>query len=428
MLNLTTQKKILVVVESIDVEDSSGSKANVALIQNLHKAGFDLLVYHYTRKEIKLQGIPCVEIKENRLNGLFFLSRIERYTRSFLKLSFSKPLEKVFGFSFTLFNDRNSIVAALKAIRSFKPDLVLTLSKGGSFRPHHALLKMPELHKKWLAYIHDPYPMHFYPKPYTWTEAGASQKEEFMKEIALKSLITVFPSKLLMEWMGSHFAPFQKKGVVIPHQLDCERKKEVSKQLPEYFDPKNFNIVHAGNLLWGRDPNGLILGFKEFLNVNSSAKRDARLIFLGGSNHYSLQLSEYENDISQFKVSPNYLDFGMVQNMQKLSVVNIILEAKSTISPFLPGKFPHCVAANRLILHLGPYKSESKRLLGESYDYWAEIDDVSRISKIITKLYNQWKQNPESMVLNRQDLEEYLSLSYLNKVMGEIFENIKNVK
>jgi hypothetical protein len=105
-------------------------------------------------------------------------------------------------------------------MEGFKPDLVLTLSKGGSFRPHHALLKMPELQKKWMAYIHDPYPMHFYPKPYTWTEAGARQKEEFMKEVALKAEITAFPSKLLMDWMGSHYAPYQTKGVVIPHQVD----------------------------------------------------------------------------------------------------------------------------------------------------------------------------------------------------------------
>jgi len=423
---LPTQKKILVVVESIDMEDSSGSKANVALIQNLHKAGFEVMVYHYTRKEIQLPGITCMAIKEKRWSGLFFLSRMERYIRSFLKLSLSKPLEKVFGFSFTLFNDRNSIVAALQEMEGFKPDLVLTLSKGGSFRPHHALLKMPEIHKKWMAYIHDPYPMHFYPKPYTWTEAGARQKEEFMKEVALKAKITAFPSKLLMEWMGSHFAPYQTKGVVIPHQVEHENIEEVNEELLGYFNRQNFNLVHAGNLLWGRDPSGLILGFQEFLKANRSAKKDARLIFLGGANHYSSELSEYERDIPQFKVSPDYLPFKMVQTIQKRSSVNIILEAKSTISPFLPGKFPHCISANRLILHLGPYKSESKRLLGESYKYWAEIDDVSRISEIITGLYEQWKRKPESMVLDRQDLEEYLSIPHLKEVMDGVFENLGN--
>ncbi len=423
---MPTQKKILVVVESIDLEDSSGSKANVAMIQNLHKSGFELLVYHYTRKDIQLSGINCNAVQEKRRSFLFFLSRMERYIRVLLKVSLSKPLEKVFGFSFTLFNDRNSIVAALQEMKGFKPDLVLTLSKGGSFRPHHALLKMPDLHKKWMAYIHDPYPMHFYPKPYTWTEAGARQKEEFMKEVALKAEITAFPSKLLMEWMGSHYAPYKTKGVVIPHQLEHENIDEVNENLPEYFNSQNFNLVHAGNLLWGRDPVGLILGFQEFLNTNPGAKKNARLIFLGGANHYSSELLEYERNIPQFKMSPEYLPFKMVQTIQKGSCVNIILEAKSTISPFLPGKFPHCISANRLILHLGPVNSESKRLLGESYKYWAEIDDVSRISKLITKLYDQWKRKPESMVLNRKDLEEYLSIPYLKEVIDGVFENLYN--
>jgi len=419
---LPHQKKILVVVESIDVEDSSGSKANVALIQNLHQAGFEVLVYHYTRKEIQLAEISCMAIKEKRRSALFLLSRLERYIRYYFKISLSKLLEKVFGFSFTLFNDRNSIVAALKEMKGFKPDLVLTLSKGGSFRPHHALLKMPGLHEKWMAYIHDPYPMHLYPKPYAWTEAGARQKEDFMKEVALKAEITAFPSKLLMEWMGSHFAPYQTKGVVIPHQVEHGRIEDLTEKLPEYFNPQNFNLVHAGNLLWGRDPRGLILGFQEFLKANPSAKKDTRLLFLGGANHYSSELSEYERELPQFKVIPDYLPFNLVQKIQKISCVNIILEAKSTISPFLPGKFPHCVSADKPILLLGPFISEAKRLLGDDYLYWAEIDEIEKIAGHIENLYFEWKKDSTHLELNRPDLEEYLSVNYLSETINKIFQ------
>jgi hypothetical protein len=417
---LSSQKKILVVVESIDVEDSSGSKANVALIKNLHRSGFEVIVYHYTRKEIHLSEIKCIAIKEKRRSVLFFLSRIERYIRVILKISLSRTLEKIFGFSFTLFNDRNSIVAALQEIEGFNPDLVLTLSKGGSFRPHHALLKLPELHKKWMAYMHDPYPMHFYPKPYTWTEAGARQKEDFMKEVALKAEITAFPSKLLMEWMGSHFAPYQTKGIVIPHQLINECIGEVKEELPKYFNSQNFNLVHAGNLLWGRDPNGIILGFQKFLKSNPLAQQNARLIFLGGANHYSNELTAYERGIDQLKVSRNYLPFNIVREIQYKSSINIILEAKSTISPFLPGKFPHCVGANKPILILGPRKSESRRLLGEDYLYWSEIDDIAKIAQHIESLYYKWKNAPNSIKLNRPDLNEYLSVKYLSEVINNI--------
>ncbi|MFN4762855.1 UDP-glycosyltransferase [Gillisia sp. Q332] len=412
---MSTQKKILVVAESIDVEDSSGTKGRVALIRNLHKSGFEVRVYHYTRKEIQLKGIACVAIKEKRWSALFFLSRLERYMRVYFKISLSKPLEKVFGFSFTLFNDRNSIIAALEKIEDFNPDLVLTLSKGGSFRPHHALLKMPNLHKKWIAYIHDPYPMHLYPRPYNWVEAGYHKKWRFMKNVSEKAAFTAFPSKLLMEWMGSYFKGYIEKGMVIPHQISSD---EIPKStIPDYFDSEKFSILHAGNLLWGRDPEGLIQGFIQFLKLNPEAEKDSQLLFLGGQNHYSSILSEWKNKIPQFYVSEDYVPFSQVQTLQKRCAVNVILEAKSEISPFLPGKFPHCVMADKPILLLGPYYSESRRLLGEDYSYWAEIDKADLISGILKDLYSQWKKDPLKLKLNRPDLEEYLSVNYLSNLI-----------
>lgn len=414
------QKRILIVAESIDVEDSSGSKANVALIKNLSNIGYDIKVYHYTRKELSIHGVPCVTIKENRKSFLFFLSRLERHIRYGLKVHLNKPLEKKFGFSFTLLNDRDSIVNGLKQLGSWVPDLIITLSKGGSFRPHHALLKLPEFHDRWLAYIHDPYPMHFYPPPYPWFEPGFQQKEVFMKEVANKAKITAFPSKLLMEWMGEKYVPFSTKGVVIPHQLLETSEDKVD--LPEFFDKSLFNLVHAGNLLQGRDPKGLIKGFKKFLEKNPEAQNDARLIFLGGASYYSAEIVTYQDDISQFIATEANLSFNLVQQIQKNSAVNIILEAKSSISPFLPGKFPHCILANRLILLLGPFKSETKRILGPSYHFQAEIDDVSEISQLIGELYVKWKEDWKNLELNRPDIEKYLSKEHLKDVMDEIFE------
>src|SRR5690606_17701551 len=133
-------------------------------------------------------------IKENRRSLLYLLSRIERHIRYKLKIRFGPPLEKIFGFSFTLLNDRNSIEKALRGIQDFQPDIVLTLSKGGSFRPHHALLRMPGWHKKWVAYIHDPYPMHLYPRPYAWMEPGYKHKYNFVKAMTLKAAHLAFPS------------------------------------------------------------------------------------------------------------------------------------------------------------------------------------------------------------------------------------------
>ena len=58
--------RILVISESINVEDSSASKGRVALINNLQLAGYTLKVLHYSHQEIQLQGIDCELIRENK--------------------------------------------------------------------------------------------------------------------------------------------------------------------------------------------------------------------------------------------------------------------------------------------------------------------------------------------------------------------------
>jgi hypothetical protein len=409
--------KILVVVDSINIEDSSGSKANVALIHNLVEAGFEVLVYHYTLKNIELQGVSCFAIPEIKYSPLYFLSRVQRILQRTFKLNLHHFLEGIFGFSFTFVNDTNSIAKALKK-SAFQPDLVLTLSKGASFRPHYALLRIPEWHNKWMAYVHDPYPIHYYPRPYNWIESSYKQKDEFFVKVSQKAQYSVFPSLLLQEWMGSYFPNFIKTGIIIPHQ---NAKYEVeNNKFPSYFDKSKFNLLHAGNLLAQRSPEGLIEGFILFLHQNSKARIDAKLFVLGNAFDHTKMLEEYQKNNPEIYIHNGNLAFDLVYNLQKNVSVNIILEAKSEISPFLPAKFPHCVASNKTILSLAPYYSETRRLLGSGYSYWSEADDVEKIADLIEKLFQLWKQNPDNLLLNRPDLEEYLSVKYLKGVINDL--------
>lgn len=411
-------KKILVVAESIDVEDSSGTKGRVALIKNLYKAGFELQVYHYTRKDIQLANIPCHSIKENRRSFLFFLSRSERYLRYWFNLKLYKPIEQIFGFSFTLFNDRNSILAALKRIKEFDPDVVLTLSKGGSYRPHHALLRIPKWHSKWIAYVHDPYPFACYPRPYDWVEPGYSRKRKFFLTLTDKARYIAYPSNLLADLMESYYAPSRGKRLILPHQIYETGNKAA--ELPEYFIKDAFTIVHAGTLLGPRNPRSLIQAFQEFIMENPEAKSESQLLFLGRRSKYSKEFEELKKELPQFYSSEAYIPFSTVLEIQKNAAVNVILEAKSSISPFLPGKFPHCIQAQKPILLLGPYYSESRRLLGEDYSCWSEIDDKDKIFKIIKELYNNWKSNDNRVDYNYNGLNTYLSEDYLSAQISNL--------
>lgn len=406
--------KILVVVDSINIEDSSGSKANVALINNLVEAGFDLVVYHYTLRDIQLKGVSCYAIPEIKYGPLYFMSRFQRVIQRNSAINLAPFFERLFGFSFTFFNDTRSILKSLKKI-TFDLDLVLTLSKGGSFRPHYAVLKLPQLHDKWMAYVHDPYPFHFYPRPYNWVEPSYKFKEAFFIKVAEKAKYSGFPSQLLLEWMGGYFPGFMKTGVIIPHQNS--KYKIQNTVFPSYFDSSKFNLLHAGNLLNTRSPRGLIEGLKLFFERCPEAKKEVRLLLIGSCAGYSKMVSDYQKEIPELFVHDGIIPFDLVYNIQKNATVNIIMEAKSEISPFLPAKFPHCVAANKTILSLAPYLSEVKRLMGVDYEYWSEADDVNKIAKLTEQLYSLWKQNPNNLLLNRNDLQEYLSVDYLKKTI-----------
>ena len=101
--------KILVITDSIDVQDSSGSKANVAFIKSLVISGFQVSVFHLTGRDIALENSQTRNIKELQWTSLFFLSRFQRLFQRYLKIDLSKFLENRFGFSFTFFNDVNSV-------------------------------------------------------------------------------------------------------------------------------------------------------------------------------------------------------------------------------------------------------------------------------------------------------------------------------
>lgn len=410
-------KKIVVIIESIDVNDSSCTKCNVALIENLVQCGIEVIVYHYTRKNVTLKDIPCISIKERKLNGIYFLSRAQRIFQRTFTIHLHTFFEKIFGFSFTYFNDVKSIKKIIPEVKNHNPDLILTLSKGTSFRPHHAMLSFPELYPIWMANIHDPYPFHFNPRPYNWVEPGYKKKENFFKSISENARYSSFPSLLLKEWMGSYFPNFLKTGIVIPHQNAVYKISTV--ELSEYIDTTKFNLLHAGSIMSTRSPYGLLEGFSLFLTNNPEARTHSRLTLIGRA-HFTSMIDEFKNKYKELKVHDDYISFDIVYQLQKQVSANIILESKSEISPFLPGKFPHCVEANKPIISLAPFNSEVHRLLGNDYPYWAEQDDIQKIALLIENLYQLWKQNPEHLLLDRKDLEEYLSADYLRKVIDEL--------
>lgn len=168
-----------------------------------------------------------------------------------------------------------------------------------------------------------------------------------------------------------------------------------------------------------RSPVALVKAYQKILDKYEEAKEESQLLLLGPASYYEKELNDFKNETPSLVVENRNVPFLEVLALQEQVSVNIILESKSEISPFLPGKFPHCIAANRPLLVLSPYYSEARRLLGEDFPYWSEADDENRIFLLIERLYLEWKSN-ELQELNRQDLEDYLGVQYLNNLFASL--------
>ena len=148
-------------------------------------------------------------------------------------------------------------------------------------------MQTPDFHSKWMAYIHDPYPFHYYPEPYNWSEPGFQQKIEFFNNLSEKCKWAAFPSQLLKEWMKGKFKAFKSKSLVMPHQMVDNSEFKI---LPDYFNQKKFTLLHAGNLMKQRPPFCLIQAFKDFLKENPEAVANAELILLGNASYHKDEL------------------------------------------------------------------------------------------------------------------------------------------
>ncbi len=415
--------RILVVVDSINVNDSSGSRANVAIIQNLRDSGFQVTVIHSSYQEIAIEGVETFSVGELKTDVNYWLSRTQRVLQRNLKWPLHRYQEAKFGFSFTFFNDVNRFQNVLRKFNSANFDLILTLSKGGSFRPHGAILKLQNWHQKWLAYIHDPYPMHFYPEPYTWTEPGHAMKEAFMRKIAAKATWVAFPSELLLEHMADFIPDFREKSFVIPHQSESTQKS--STQVPDYFNTQGFNIVHAGNLMKQRDPIGLIAGFKSFIANNEKAQQNARLYLIGPASYHQSAIEKAIKDVPQIVFLPKGEPYYTILGIQNSASINVILEANAAESPFLPAKMVNCVAAQKSIVHLGPKRSETMRLLGDSYPWHAEISDSKRISELFQTHFEQFLNGRLKADYPVESLNHYFGAPHLKQLIFDLCLNRK---
>lgn len=411
-------KRILIVADTLDVNASSGAKGRIALINSLRHCGYHLKVLHYSRKDIHIDEVNCIAISEKKNSLHYFLSKCQIVLNRITGINLNPSIERRRGFSYAHSYDVASIKQAIKEEAITDYDWIFAMSYAGSFRAHKAVTELPEWHSKFLAYVHDPYPQASYPRPYDWVEPGHQQKREFFLAVSAAAKHIIYPSKYLGEWMESYYQGARGKTVTIPHQLP---HAVVGEPTLDFFYKEGFTILHAGSLMSARNPIPLAEAFSELCQEHADFQKDSQLLFIGNTDVFDegLQLLSQKllkKDMSPYKnlhLHSGSLPFNEVLPLQYAAQVNVILEAKGPFSPFLPGKVAHCIKANKPMLLLGPYKSETRRVLGEAYPYWSEIDDVPVIKAHLKTLYNAWKSNHKQDLEVSKEVGEYFSADYV---------------
>lgn len=404
--------RFLIIVESFN--NSSGGIANKILTQNI------LTIFPESKAIVGSGDFePTYNIIKTKRKITFYklLATFQKVLTQVTKRDYHKILERIFGFSFNFYNDVILLYREVKKENLFDYNHIITLSQGASFRPHYMVLnKLKPFHHKWIANMHDPFPFHQYPRPYNWVIWNYKAQENLMNGIAQCASIVTFPSKELEGWMMS-YNEFNKT-IIIPHQLDWTINTTITanNEYSELLQVDEFNVLHVGTLLSERHIIDLLEVFLVFSQIHAKTK----LWFIGPIAEKHLPILEEYKKSSNGKIDfiNKRLAFQDAIYLHKKADVNLIIEANAEISPFLPGKFPHCILANKPILSLSPYYSEVSNILGKEYPYLIEPTDQKKLDVALMQLFQYWK-NPstDDSVCNFNEVKEYLSLSYLEKTL-----------
>lgn len=276
---------------------------------------------------------------------------------------------------------------SLKKLNLNKYDYIFAFGGGDFFEPLEALSKVKNLKAEKIGYIHDPFPFHFFPKPYKEPPTKRSIKHEHRLKKAFDNLNKLaFPSKLLSDWMGDCYNIKEEKRIVIPHGLPLSfiDDTQYTNAVNLFIDKHQLNdgfYFHAGTLLYHRRIEYLAEAFQKFKKENNS--KNIKLVHIGNIQY------NYENTSEDVIIVNERLDLGFINNLSKKSLGLIIIEHISEISPFLPGKFPECISLKKPILHFGPKNSEIVRIIQTYYPhidsktYTSELNDVNGILNVL---------------------------------------------
>jgi glycosyltransferase involved in cell wall biosynthesis len=402
--------KILVLAESLRINETSSGIVSSTLIVALVELGFEVTVIYPKKFNYEVTWLDiCILIPfspEKVATGWIQKIPKIRALSTYINFGFSSQ------FALLVKNWKYQILLELN---QQKYHSILVLGSGSEFSPHFAVSEL-KIDIPYFANIHDPFPFHNYPHPYRQKKSLLSWFLELrFRKVIEKATGVIFPSKFLQMHMEYIFPKLKSKSVVIPHvSISLKNLPSSESDSLVILDKTKINIIHAGSLLGPRNPKFLLNAIYNLEKSNVNILKNVNFVFIGklAKEHQKLiTLSKSVVIIDQrvsYKESLNLIEF---------SDAILVIEAISDFSPFMPGKLADILLKEKPIIPLCPKKSEVIRILGNS-PYHAELDNQQKIKDIITRFLLDFKNN--SIYNNSEELLKYMNES-VNDSLKKLF-------
>lgn len=310
--------------------------------------------------------------------------------------------------------------------------LVFARGAGTDFSPHFALVrsgsKVP-----WIAYYHDPYPVHLYPEPYRqpWSVPGW-HAERWHRKVIRQASALAFPSRRLLEWvLCGDLAQYREKAFVLPHLATgiANNGDSSNSSSIEGFDQSQFNVVHTGTLLRHRSPWSLLEGCRRFTEGSDQKAKHTRLWQIGRVDRHLLADSRWAEYQRQpwFQRVESRVPYDQALRVLADSACGVVLEAVAAESPFFPAKLADHLMLRKPTLAITPASSTVRDILGSDYPLLCLPDSVDAVVTALELLWEKWREraldrlaptpeacamaSPETALSELQRMLRYLGIS-----------------
>lgn len=416
-------KKILILAESINKNQSSEGIATVNFINAIDTDVFDVICVFYEFPQFELSiidwinpKVKLIHIKNNSFD--VFFSKFSKVKNFFSKYYGVSLLKEYRVYRFRKFLDKN--------FNHFKFDLIFSRTVATSICSHRALISSTiSKYNKTLIYFNDPVPFSLMPFPYSngisFNPLFDKKEIAHVKNIIKYSTAIASPSMLLNNFFLNLLNDFKKSNFTFPH-LYLNSNINLDIDISNYLDLSKINITHCGSLLIGRDPSCLISSivslFKEFPEFKNKVSINFFGPIFAGHMKY---IESLDHDF--IRVINKRFSHEESLALMYQSSLPVLIEAAAVESPFMPVKLAELIGISKPFLVLSPKKSEVRRILGEEYDLQTEVNN----SKEIIRILRDFLFNYIDLDKNRTHifaLKPYVSSEFVNNSLQNVISEL----